>query len=158
MQRVKWLVVYIMLSFLVSTKADAAEVNITGEITRSTCQINGGKPLIVDFGDNIHIANIKKRGVIKPFSFAIICITPPKGLINLKFSGEEPNSHKGLLKTSSPGLAIGILENGSKYPVNTELNFSYDSQPLLMATLYLLADDIEPGPFNATAMITIEYS
>lgn len=158
MQRVKWLVVYIMLSFLVSTKANAAEVNITGEITRSTCQINGGKPLTVDFGNNIHIANIKKRGVTKPFSFTIICTTPPKGLINLKFSGDEPDSHKGLLKTSSPGLAIGIFENGNNYTINTALSFSYDSQPLLMAELYLLSDTIEPGPFSATAMITIEYS
>ena len=84
------------------------------------CTINGGRPIEVDFGDEVMTTRINGNFYRMPIDFSFTCNNPYKTPCGCRCRAAPPIS-AGLLGTSRDGLAILILQRqgGDQLPLNS---------------------------------------
>ncbi|HGE8486156.1 TPA: fimbrial protein [Serratia marcescens] len=154
-----WLVLTLLTS--VTSMAQAAVSIVTISVTVLAplpCTLNGGKPIEVNFGDEIMTTRIDGSNYRQPVDYGLSCNGPWKNAMRLQISGAAAGFDGTLLKTSVNGLGIGLLRDGARIPLNDWQNFTYPSMPKLEAVpVKQNGATLPTGEFTASATLRVDY-
>lgn len=108
------------------TQAATVKVSVT-VVQPLPCTINGGRPIEVNFGDELMTTRIDGYRYRVPIDFSFTCTNPYKSAMRMQVRGGTANFGQGLLGTNRDGLGILILQkqSGNQLPLNSWLNFTY---------------------------------
>ncbi|WP_419687763.1 fimbrial protein [Serratia marcescens] len=141
--------------------AQAATVKVSVTVMQPLpCTINDGRPIEVDFGDEVMTTRINGHFYRVPIGFSFTCNNPYKNAMRLQVQGGVANFGQGMLSTNRDGLAILILQRqtGLQLALNSWLNFTYPNPVKLDAALVKRAGtNLETGEFTASATLRIDY-
>ncbi|ALE97905.1 putative fimbrial protein SteD [Serratia marcescens] len=141
--------------------AQAATVKVSVTVMQPLpCTINGGRPIEVDFGDEVMTTRINGNFYRMPIDFSFTCNNPYKNAMRLQVQGGTANFGQGLLGTSRDGLAILILQRqgGDQLPLNSWHNFSYPNPVKLDAVPVKRSGvNLATGEFTASATLRVDY-
>ena len=106
-----------------SRQAATVKVSVT-VVQPLPCTINGGRPIEVNFGDELMTTRIDGYRYRVPIDFSFTCT---KSAMRMQVRGGTANFGQGLLGTNRDGLGILILQkqSGNQLPLNSWLNFTY---------------------------------
>ncbi|HIE3987578.1 fimbrial protein [Serratia nevei] len=142
------------------TQAATVKVSVT-VVKPLPCIINGGRPIEVNFGDEVMTTRIDGQRYRMPIDFSFTCNNPYKNAMRMQIRGGTVNFGQGLLLgTSRDGLGIAILrqENGTRLPMNSWLNFTYPNPVKLDAVPVKRAGvELATGEFTAAATLQVDF-
>lgn len=126
-----------------------------------SCEINGAKPIDVDFGSQVVTTEVDGVNYIKPVTFTLVCKNNPKNTMRMQFSGTAPSWDTKVLTTNNTNLGIKLLQgsgSGSQLGLNTWLEFTYPTPPVLQAVpVKKTGSTLTAGAFNGTATLKVEF-
>lgn len=126
-----------------------------------SCEVNGAKPIDVDFGTQVVTTEVDGVNYIKPVSFTLSCKNNPKNTMRMQFSGTAPSWDTKVLTTNNTNLGIKLLQgsgSGTQLSLNTWLNFTYPTPPVLQAVpVKRSGSTLTAGAFNGTATLKVEF-
>ncbi|HHL2502357.1 TPA: fimbrial protein, partial [Yersinia enterocolitica] len=107
----------------------AGEMNFKGKLIEPpNCTINSGKPIEVDFGNEVMTSRVDGKLYIKPITHGLKCTSPELKAMKLQIKGGGASFDGKSLKTSNENLAIELQANGKKLNANEWLNFDYTDE------------------------------
>lgn len=126
-----------------------------------SCEINGTKPIDVDFGSQVVTTQVDGVNYIKPVSFTLSCKNNPKNTMRMQFSGTAPTWDTKILTTNNTNLGIKLLQgsgSGTQLSLNSWINFTYPTLPVLQAVpVKRSGSTLNAGAFNGTATLQVEF-
>lgn len=126
-----------------------------------SCEINGAKPIDVDFGSQVVTTEVDGVNYIKPVTFTLSCKNNPKNTMRMQFSGTAPSWDTKVLNTNNTNLGIKLLQgsgSGTQLSLNTWLEFTYPTPPVLQAVpVKKTGSTLSAGAFNGTATLKVEF-
>ncbi|MFP7326996.1 fimbrial protein [Serratia marcescens] len=122
------------------------------------CVINGGKPIEVNFGDEILTTRIDGNNYRQQVEYALACSGQAKNAMRLQIAGGSASFNGQLLQTSVNGVGIAFLLNGSRIALNSWQNFTYPALPTLEAVPVKQGGvQLPTGEFSASATLRADY-
>ncbi|BEL97240.1 fimbrial protein [Serratia ureilytica] len=124
------------------------------------CEINGGKPIEVDFGDEVLTTRINGSNYKTLVDYSISCKNPGKNAMMMQIAGTPTTFDGSALKTNFGGLGIVFFQDGVKVKLNSWQNFTYSSgnpPKLEAAPVKLGAATLPEGAFTASATLRVDY-
>ncbi|MBH3259023.1 fimbrial protein [Serratia marcescens] len=122
------------------------------------CTLNGGKPIEVNFGDEVMTTRIDGNNYRQPVEYALSCNGQGKNAMRLQIVGGAAAFDGQLLKTSVSGMGIALLRDGVRMPLNSWQNFPYPNVPRLEAVPVKQGNATLPtGEFTAAATLRADY-
>ncbi|MEZ3417496.1 fimbrial protein [Pantoea dispersa] len=126
-----------------------------------SCEVNGAKPIDVDFGSQVVTTEVDGVNYIKPVTFTLDCKNNPKNTMRMQFSGTAPSWDTKVLTTNNTNLGIKLLQgsgSGTQLSLNTWLSFTYPTLPVLQAVpVKKTGSTLTAGAFNGTATLKVEF-
>ncbi len=161
----------VALAALLNTPVWAYDVRIdvTGNITSSTCTVDAGsRNLVVDMGtiDNRRLNTVGEVTGIRQFDLVLVGCGPAAKAVSVMFKGDADRDDPNLLKlkeNGAGGLGIEILDNKrTPVPINqsTEdyaLIANADNQLTFHAQYKITRLPVTPGVADAVMDFTLEY-
>lgn len=141
------------------TQAATVKVSVT-VVKPLPCIINGGRPIEVNFGDEVMTTRIDGYRYRVPIDFSFTCANPYKSAMRMQIRGGTANFGQGLLGTNRDSLGIAILrqQNGEPLSLNSWLNFTYPNLVKLDAVPVKRAGvNLDTGEFTASATLRVDY-
>ncbi|WP_219648069.1 fimbrial protein [Yersinia kristensenii] len=140
----------------------AGEMTFKGKLIEPpNCTINTGKPIDVDFGNEVMTSRVDGKLYSKTITHGLKCEKPELKAMKLQIKGSGASIDSKSLKTSNDNLAIELQANGKKLMLNEWLNFDYTDEgsvPKLTAVPVKNKDKaLTGGTFNATATLLVDY-
>lgn len=153
------------LTLLAAITAGISQAHAAGEMTfKGTliepppCVINGSKPIDVDFGTTVMTSRVDGVNYIKDITYSLVCDKPALNTMRMQIKGTAAPFSAAALNTDKADLAITIKSGGKEFPVNTWLNFTHPTQPVLQAVPIKKAGaELKGGAFAAQATMMIDY-
>ena len=144
-----------------SAAAFSLSANFSGQLIEPPlCQVNGNKPIAVEFGPVI-ISQINGDNYKQPVPWDIVCSGTPDKSMRIKLSGTPGAFDANLLATSQPDLAIRIVQgktNETQLPLNSWLPFTWPTLPdIKLAPAKKSQAQLSAGDFTAVADLVVEY-
>ncbi|CAI1596225.1 fimbrial protein [Serratia quinivorans] len=143
--------------------AQAAETaNVTVRVTivaAPPCEINNNNDIEVNFGNDVLTTRVDGSAYKKmPVTYSINCSGGPSNSVKMRIEGTGAGFDNSVLSTNQADFGIALLNNGSRYPINSWVNFSAPSPPRLEAVPAKRAGvTLKGGPFSAGATMKVEY-
>lgn len=140
-----------------------AETPLTVKVTVLAplpCEINGGKPIEVNFGDGLMTTRLDGANYRTEVKYSIRCTRPEKNGMKLQIAGTGAGFDSKLLKTNVNGLGIAFLKDDSRIALNSWQNFTFSASqaPKLEAVPVKQAGATLPeGEFLASATLRVDY-
>jgi len=128
----------------VQADSDSLTVNISGTIVASSCSVNNGQTVSVEFGD-VQVDQVYSATAQVPVS--ITCDSPPAGTVKMKIVGTPSSFDNQALTTDVPGLGITLSNVSATAYGALDLNTFYD-----VKQVFGLSSNT--GSFNITAGLT----
>ncbi|HAT4919957.1 TPA: fimbrial protein [Serratia marcescens] len=154
-----WLVLTLLVSMTSIAQAAVSIVTVSVTVVAPLpCTLNGGKPIEVNFGDEVMTTRIDGDNYRQPVGYGLSCNGPWKNAMRLQLSGAAAGFDGTLLKTSVNGLGIELQRDGVRIPLNAWQNFTYPSMPKLEAVPVKQSGATLPtGEFTASATLRVDY-
>lgn len=163
MRKYQWLGVMFLLAPIgesIGSGTFTAPLTVKVTIIAAPCEINSGKLIDVDFGDEIAVTDVAAGLVEKEINYDLNCsnMDTAKSL-KMEIDGDGADFNADVLKTSITDLGVKIEANGADYHLNTALNFdNADSKPALKAVLVQKPGArLQTGEFTAGATMKVDY-
>ena len=158
-----WLMALLLPAMLKysAVAAFSVQANFSGQLIEPPlCQINGEKPIMVEFG-SVVISQINGDSYRKPVSWTLTCSNNPDKSMRVQISGTGSAFNSALLATSQRDLAIQILsgKNGENaLALNNWLPFTLPALPVIQVVpVKKNAAVLTSGDFSAFAALVVEY-
>ena len=136
----------------------AMTLTVRVSVTSEPCTINDGRPITVDFGDDLLTSKVDGSSYLKNIDYTLDCSDAADGALKMTISGTGAAFDGAVLQADQPNLGIRLLSNGQPMPLNQPLNFTARSKPVLQAVpVKDPADKLRAGAFSASATMTVEY-
>lgn len=128
-------------------------------IEPSGCTINNDEPIEVEFGNDLSIPNVDGVNYKQNINYNLECVDASSAVaLKVLIVGTGASFDSSVLQTTQENLGVKILSNDQPYGINTWLNFSSDSQPILTAVPIKSIDgSLSAGEFTAGATMTVDY-
>ncbi|AJI94605.1 fimbrial family protein [Yersinia ruckeri] len=154
------LVCYFMLvnGLIYSVSAYSANMYFYGTLIEPPpCNINGDKPINVDFGDSVVTTKIDGVNYKRPVDYTLNCENSQNSILKMQIKGNVSAFDSTILLTSVPNLGIQIFSDGVKLSVNEWDIFAHKLPPVLEAVPVKNKDTtLKGGKFDATATLLID--
>ncbi|MEX3098859.1 fimbrial protein [Serratia ureilytica] len=150
----------VMVLTAIPVMADSTPATLTINVTviAEPCTINGGNPIIVDFGDDVLTTKVDGSNYVKPVDYTLDCADATSDDLKMTISGTGAGFDGTVLQASQTDLGIRLLNNGAAMPLNQPLDFRRGSQPVLEAVpVKAPGSKLTAGKFTAAATLTVEY-
>ncbi len=122
------------------------------------CEINGSKPIEVDFGDEVMTTRIDGNNYQERIDVPLSCNGQVHNAMRFQINGAPAGFDGRLLQTSVNGLGIALLRDGARFAPNSWQNFTYPDLPKLEAVPVRQSKATLPtGEFSAAATMRIDY-
>lgn len=144
----------------ISYFADAV-TNVTVKVTviaPLSCEINGNKPIAVDFGNAVETGKVNGKNYLKEVSYDIDCKNNTTNALKMKISGQTASFDSKSLKTSNADLGIALYNGNTRVVINEGFNFTWPNKPQLKAVPVKNASaTLKSGVFSGAATMTVDY-
>jgi type 1 fimbria pilin len=151
-----WLGGLLMLSALSAQAQTLIVVNVT--VLASSCNINGGRSINVDFGDDVVTTQIDGKNYRQQVVYSLTCSGLSNNSLKLQIQGSTASFDNQLLQTSNDGLGIAIFSDNQRLSVNQWLSFTYPNIPVLeVIPMKLPGAKLKGGAFTAGATMKVDY-
>lgn len=149
------------LSLLSAVQA-APQQNITLRVTliNTACEINNGKALEVDFGQQILSGAVNGDNYKKPLVFTLNCHAHTGSNLRLRFEGSAASFDSQVVSTSMQDLGIRLLQGtgvGVPLALGEWVNFSWPTLPILQVVpVKREGATLNTGEFSGHATLIVE--
>jgi len=138
-----------------------AITNITVNVTVQAplCDLNGGAPVQVDFGNNVITTQVDSGIYKQPVNFTLSCMNNTQNDMRLRFTGTGASFDAASFATTVNGLGIRML-SGAGTPLDRDawLNYTYPNLPIIQAELIKDSSVTLPGGvFSGNATLEVEF-
>lgn len=128
-------------------------------IEEAPCDINGGYPIDINFGDAIGIEKIDGVNFAKPLTLDFNCSSEPTKTLTVTIVASPTSFDNSAVQTDIGDLGILLTKNGNGIPLNTPLISNYPSPLELMAIpVKKPGAKLFPGDFMAPATAVVDYN
>ncbi|CAI1998190.1 putative minor fimbrial subunit StfF [Serratia fonticola] len=123
-----------------------------------TCVINGNQPIEVNFGDEVMTNKVDGKNYMQLVKYSLECTGGNTDALRLQIQGEPTGFNPAALDTTQQSnLGIELWANTTRFPVNSWLNFTYPSAPVLQAVpVKKTGTTLAAGKFSAVATLKID--
>lgn len=140
----------------------AETANVTVRVTivaAPPCVVNNNNTIEVNFGNDVLTTRVDGNAYKKmPVTYSINCSGGSSNAVKMRIDGTGAGFDSTVLSTNQTDFGIALLNNGSRYPINSWVNFSAPSPPNLEAVPAKRAGvTLKGGPFSAGATMKVEY-
>lgn len=151
----------VLLAGLPAVQA-AETANVTVRVTimaAPPCVINNNNIIEVNFGNDVQTTRVDGNSYKKmPVIYSINCSGGSSNAVKMRIDGNGAGFDNEVLGTNQTDFGIALLNNGSRYPIKSWLNFSAPSPPRLEAVPAKRAGvTLKGGLFSAGATMKVEY-
>ncbi|CAI0854579.1 fimbrial protein [Serratia proteamaculans] len=139
--------------------ADLAKITVTVTLVAApACVINDDNLIEVNFGDDVLTTRVDGKAYKKkPVTYSVNC-GGPSSAVKMLIEGSSADFDSDVLQTDQTDFGIALLNNGSRYPINTWVNFDTFSPPQLEAVpVKRVGARLQGGAFSAGATMKVEY-
>lgn len=152
----------LILMGLIGTEASAGtlvSLEVTGAIVAApSCVINNNNTIEVNFGSQVATTGVDGVNYRRPVNYTLSCSGQYKNDMRLIIQGNGAGFDAGVLQTNRVGLGVALLNDGQRMPINTPLNFSYPTLPVLQAVpVKGTGVTLVAGTFEASATMLVVY-
>lgn len=120
------------------------------------CVINGGSTLNVPFGDELMTTRIDGVSYRRDVPYTLRCDRPTSNAMTITLQGTGAAFDGGALSTSNSDLGVKVFVDGTVWPLNNTLDFTYPNAPRMEVVLVKKADStLKGGAFSAAATIVV---
>ncbi|ELY3087889.1 fimbrial protein [Klebsiella aerogenes] len=138
------------------TTSATLTVNVT--VIAEPCTINGGSPVVVNFGDDVLTTGVNGSNYIRDVDYNLACPDATNDDLKMTISGAGAGFDPTVLQGDQPALGIKLLSDGNPMPLNQPLNFNRNTPPHVQAVLVKdPAGTLVAGPMAVSATMTVEY-
>jgi type 1 fimbria pilin len=135
----------------------ATLINMSGMIAPSSCVIDEGKAIDVNFGDEVLTTRIDGINYKKEIEYKLKCENNTSDAIRMKIVG-SPSFKPSALETNKEGLGVELQVNDKPIMINDWLYFTYPDSPRLQAVpIKKVGSMLSGGEFVATAALLVDY-
>ncbi|AZE67236.1 Pilin (type 1 fimbria component protein) [Pseudomonas synxantha] len=122
------------------------------------CTIDAGNTIEVDFGD-VGVKRVDGVKYRQGLSYTISCGTDTlPWMLKLSVNGTATTFDGAAVQTSVPALGIRVFQNNQPFALNTPLEISLSSPPVLeVVPVKRPGATLTPARFNAVATLLAEY-
>ncbi len=137
-----------------SALADVS-VSIKGTVLMPPpCVINAAGTLNVPFGSELLTTRINGVNYEKAVPYTLTCGQQPTNSMTLKLTGTGAGFDSGALGTNKSDLGIRLKVGGVPWPLNTTVNFTHPTLPVVTAVLVKkTGSTLTGGTFSASATL-----
>ncbi|CAI0906074.1 fimbrial protein [Serratia proteamaculans] len=150
----------VLVGLPVAQAAETANVTVRVTIVAAPpCVINNNNNIEVNFGNDVLTTRVDGSAYKKmPVTYSINCSGGPSNSVKMLIEGSGAGFDNAMLRTNQTDFGIALLNNGSRYPINSWTNFNASSPPRLEAVPAKRAGVmLKGGPFSAGATMKVEY-
>lgn len=120
------------------------------------CVVNAAGTLSVAFGTDLLTTRINGVNYSKSVPYTVTCGPQPTKLMTLKLTGTGAVFDTNALRTNKTDLGIKLLVGGVAWPLNTTVNFTHPTLPVVTAVLVKKAGStLTAGSFTASATLVV---
>ena len=138
----------------------AKDATITVKVTvvaPPPCIINNNQPITVEFGD-VMTTRVDGNNYRRPVNYTLSCTAGLPNAMKLQVVGVGASFNGTVLWTTNSRLGIQLLQDSTKLPINTWLNFTYPKKPVLWAVpVKQPSATLTGGEFVAGATMKVDY-
>ncbi|WP_261161503.1 fimbrial protein [Serratia fonticola] len=123
-----------------------------------SCVINGNQPIEVNFGDEVMTNKVDGKNYMQPVEYSLQCTGGNTDALRLQIQGEPTAFNPAaLVSIQQSNLGIELWANSARFPVNSWINFTYPSAPVLQAVpVKKSGTTLAAGKFSAVATLKID--
>lgn len=132
-------------------------LNIKGVVLMPPpCVVNAAGTLNISFGNGLKTTEINGVNYEKAVPYTVTCGPQPTNLMTLKLTGTGTGFDASALRTSKGDLGIRLLIEGVAWPLNTTVNFTHPTLPVVKAVLIKkTGSTLVGGSFSASATLVV---
>lgn len=120
------------------------------------CVVNAAGTLLVPFGSDLMTTQINGVNYVKAVPYTVTCGPQPTNLMTLRLTGTGSGFDATALGTSKTDLGIRLMVDGVTWPLNTTVNFTHPSLPVVTAVLVKRTGrTLTAGAFSAAATLVV---
>lgn len=136
-----------------------ATVTVKVTVVSEPCIINGDNPIDVDFGNDLLTSRVDGVHYMKPVNYTLDCSNATRPALKMRITGTAAGFDSNVLQVAEQAsMGVKLLSNGTMLPLNSWLNFTKDSPPVLQAVPVKAAGStLTAGAFSAAATMTVDY-
>lgn len=146
---------------LLTSHFSYAVTNVTVKVTVIAplyCEINGNKPIVVDFGNSVETGKVNGTNYLKEVIYDISCKNNTTNALKMKISGLTASFDNKALKTNKPNLGIALYNGTTRVGINEGFNFTWPNKPQLKAVpVKNTSATLQGGSFSGAATMTVDY-
>ncbi|WP_421512476.1 fimbrial protein (plasmid) [Enterobacter sp. JS8-1] len=142
-----------------STRGSEAEVTFHGTLIEAPpCVVNGGEPIVVDFGNEVMTTRIDGVTYKKDINFTLDCSEAISRKQKIRISGSTATFDTKALSAGQPGFAIALYQGTERYTPGEWLLFTDPVLPDLKA-VPVKQDGVtlDGGRFTVLASLVVDY-
>ena len=140
--------------------SEAATSTLTVKVTVTSpppCVINNDQPIVVQF-DEVMTTQVDGTHYRRPVNFTLSCTGGVSNALKLQVYQSNVGFDGQVLRTDKAGLGIALLLRGERLAVNSWLNFTYPTKPVLEVVPVRQAGvTLTGGKFSASAILKVAY-
>lgn len=130
-------------------------------IIKKACVVKGGNGsdmIEVNFGDDVMTTRVDGTYKTMPVSYSVTCTGSSSNAMKMQIEGTGAGFDSQVLMTNQPDFGIALLSNGTRLPLNSWINFSYPTMPILTVVPVKRAGaTLVGGAFSAAATLKVDY-
>jgi type 1 fimbria pilin len=122
------------------------------------CTINDGGEVDVDFGNRVGVTKVDGVNYLQPVNYWITCGPGAEGSMTLEVVGTPADYDEAAIASNVDNLAVRLLQNGKRFPLNKPLPIGLNARPTLEAVPVKRPGVVlKEGVFEATATLLAVY-
>lgn len=144
------------MPFMVGAEKSTVTIKVT-VLAPPACVINDNLPVEVNFGD-VMTTRVDGNNYRRRVKYTLSCTGASSNSIRLQVHGVGAAFDNKVLLTQKTGLGIALLQGGNRLPINSWLNFTYPTLPVLEAVpVKQEGITLSAGEFSAGATLKVAY-
>lgn len=150
----------LMTTAAIRAEGTQADVTFHGTLIEAPpCVLNGGEPVVVDFGNEVMTTRIDGEEYKMPVAFTLDCSGASSSKQRLRISGApadfDPQAIAGGMQ---PGFAIALYDGEQRYTPGKWLPFTDPAVPKLYAVpVKKNGVTLTGGAFSVMASLVVDY-
>lgn len=139
-------------------KTATATVTVKVTVVAPPCEINNNNLIEVNFGNDVMTTRVDGDYKKMPIVYSVQCKGGASNALKMLIDGDGAAFDGEVLGTAKTDFGIALLNNGSRMPIKTWLDFNYPDLPKLEAVpVKRTGASLTGGPFSAGATMKVEY-
>lgn len=151
----RWLLRMVLIFFSTPLLAETT-ISVTVTLVVPVCEINAGKEINVDFGNDLMTTRIDGNQYKTKVVYTVSC-SGSSNALKMQIDGTAAAFDATVLATDKTDLGLALINGGKKQAINTWFNFTYPTLPVLeMVPVKKAGVTLSGGDFNATATLKVD--